>query len=131
MVEAYGNTPGVDTGYIGGLKSLSGIQSKPGYGLRVENRYYSSTTGQFFNTLIPSNPSRKWLLLRIGALSPAVNMCFSGTTSTTSAFAIHLSPGDIYQVDDHMPWCGAISFEAPAATGLIVEWAEASIQGLV
>jgi len=51
-------------------------------------------------------------------------------SSTTTACAIHLKAGDILQVDVNLPWCGALSFESPAGTGIILEWTEASIVGL-
>jgi hypothetical protein len=131
MVEVYQNTPSVDTGYMGNIVSLCGIKSRPGFGLKVDNRLYSNTAGIQFNSIITSNPSRVWLTLRIGAASPApIYMVLGGASPTVSTCAIHLNAGDIYQIDINNPWCGAISFENPANTGIVLEWSESSIVGL-
>jgi hypothetical protein len=131
MAEVYQNTPAVDTGYLGNIVALSGIKSRPGYGIRVDNRLYSNTAGIQFNSIVTSNPSRVWLILRVGQTSPVpLYLCYGGSSPIVSTCGIHLLAGDILQIDINNPWTGALSFENPANTGIVIAWSEASIVGL-
>jgi hypothetical protein len=98
--------------------SLSGFKGGDGKGLIVErpDAVVAFTTGV---ELLHSNPLRKWALIQ----NQGAAITFSFDTGTGIAPTMILQPGGVIQIDDNLPWCGAVYLAAAAGS---VSWMEAS-----
>lgn len=97
-----------DTGYRGSLISMTGLRSRPGYGIQTNN-FSTTVSSAIPGTLIfPPNPKRIYAIIQNVDDADTMTVYLGDTTTNADEF-IKLWPGDSLLFDLDHPWSGAIS----------------------
>lgn len=115
----------LDTGYIGQTKSLSGVLGSSGMGLvcQIESVALPTSTN---TQVMQSNPSRKWALLQnINASDITV---FFGDVAASGVAGIRLPRYGTIQIDENLPWCGAMTAFQDSGSTINLFVMESSVQ---
>jgi len=105
------------TGYHGKLRSLAGLLGREGAGLEVKQTAFAIGGT---NNVLNANGKRVWALIQnLGT----TKFHYSFGPAAAASGDHQLPPGGVLQIDDHLPWAGALSvtWDGTTATVCVTE----------
>lgn len=111
------------TAYYGKLKSLAGIESNGWRGLLIEMNDEVVTAGGS-RIILPANPRRLWAVIQNTTNDPGNTAIYFGNTS---GGAILLPQYSVVQLDQNLPFTGAVIGLAGGAQNITYKVVECTI----